>query len=180
MDENQLAQYWAQIPVGKANALDYAALCMMWGVSERRVRRVLHSLSLYDNGDNYILIRSSKNRGFYRTDDAEEIAAYKSEMLRRGRNVFATVKKCNRVLKADTTQYSITNNMLVIRNGCGMLQTDVCKRLAEKGVSLDVGMLSRFENNRAVPLPEVVTALAEVYDCRPSDLIHYEFLEDVG
>ncbi len=90
--------YWNQIPIGKKNAVDYKILCKMWDASERTVRMILHELSCYDNGDRYILIRSSKGKGFYRTDDTEEIRRFKQECLNKGRSIFAPVKKCNRVL----------------------------------------------------------------------------------
>lgn len=96
--------YWQQIPIGKINANDYKRLCEMWDCSERKARQILHELSRYDNGDNYILIRSGKSKGFYRTDELEEIEAYRKECLNKGRSIFAPVRKCNRVLAIDDSQ----------------------------------------------------------------------------
>lgn len=96
--------YWKQIPIGKENALDYSMLCEMWDCSERVARSILHELSRYDNGDSYILIRSSKSKGFYRTDDTDEIEKYRKECLNKGRSTFAPVRKCNRVLAIDDSQ----------------------------------------------------------------------------
>lgn len=71
--------FWDDIPIGKEYAVTYFELCQKWNCSERAVRNILHDLSLYDNGDNYILIRSGRSKGFYKTDDESEIKAYKRE-----------------------------------------------------------------------------------------------------
>lgn len=99
MDEAKLSLYWQQMPIGKKNAITYPQLCELWQVKERKARAILHELSLFDNGDKYILIRSSKGKGFYKTDDEHEIEKYKRECLNKGRSVFAPVKKINRVLR---------------------------------------------------------------------------------
>lgn len=96
--------FWSQIPIGKENAIDYTALCNMWDCNERTARLILHELSSIDNGDDYILIRSGKNKGFYRTDNQEEIEMYRREVLSKGRSIFAPVRKCNRILRKDDTQ----------------------------------------------------------------------------
>jgi hypothetical protein len=102
--ENYLEVYWQQIPIGKENAISYEALCASWGMNQRMVRKTLHDLSAYDNGDSYILIRSSKSKGFYRTDDEAEIRMYRKECINKGRSIFAPVKKCDRVLSIDDAQ----------------------------------------------------------------------------
>lgn len=96
--------YWKQIPIGRENAIDYTKLCGMWDCSERTARAIMHELSSYDNGDNYILIRSGKSKGFYRTDEPAEIEAYRRECLAKGRSIFAPVRKCNRILAIDDSQ----------------------------------------------------------------------------
>lgn len=98
MDKQMLEVYWSQLPTGKENAVDYPTLCRMWSKKERAVREILHALSRYDNGDDLVLIRSSKTRGFYKTGDLEEIKAYRRECLNKGRSVFAPVRKCNRII----------------------------------------------------------------------------------
>jgi len=98
------ALYWEQIPIGRENAIDYATLCGMWDCNERAARAIMHELSCYDNGDPYILIRSGKSKGFYRTDDPAEIEAYRRECLNKGRSIFAPVRKCNRLLAVDDAQ----------------------------------------------------------------------------
>lgn len=104
--------YWSDIPIGKENAIDYYTLCNMWDCSERTARAILHELSSRDNGDDYILIRSSKSKGFYRTDKHDEIEAYRKEILNKGRSIFVPVRKCNRILRKDDSQLVMDLGML--------------------------------------------------------------------
>lgn len=98
MSEN-LTKYWNDIPIGRENAITYPELMELWGVCDRKVRAILHELSYYDNGDAYILIRSSHGRGFYKTNNAAEIESYKKECTNRARRTFAPLRKIRRVLK---------------------------------------------------------------------------------
>ena len=174
MNEMTLEIYWSEIPVGRANAVTYTELCAWWGKDERSVRSILHELSSFDNGDNYILIRSGKAKGFYKTDEAEEIEAYKRECLNKGRSVFAPVKKINRVLRVNREQFSIENNLRVMREGLGMKQSDVCETMRNIDPHFDKPMLSKMENGICYPTPLQLAALAEIYRCAPHDLINTE------
>lgn len=169
MKEHSLAMYWNAIPVGKENALTYVDLKIRWNVSERRARRILHDLSLYDSGDDFILIRSARSKGFYRTDDKEEMKAYKRECLAKGRSIFAPLKKINRVLNENDAQYSITNNLRVIRERCGLTQTEVCEKVNDIG--LDKFLLSKMENNICLPTEYQLHRLAQIYGVRAHELI---------
>lgn len=95
----ELENYYNSIPIGKENAITYSELCVKWGVSERKVRYILHELSSFDPMDRYILIRSSHGKGFYRTDNVGEIEKYKRECLNRARNTCIPLRKIRRVLK---------------------------------------------------------------------------------
>ena len=99
MDEKRLIQYWHDIPVGRAKAARYAELCALWNVTRRRAREILQELALFSIDDGYILIRSSHSAGFYKTDDPEEIKAFRLECLSRGRACLAPIAKINRVLR---------------------------------------------------------------------------------
>lgn len=171
-DNKTLSTYWDQIPVGKENAVTYAKLCAAWDCTDRRARAILHELSRYDNGDNYILIRSARCKGFYKTDDEGEIAAYKRECLNKGRSVFAPVKKINRVLSANTEQLSLANNLRVIREGKGFKQKDVCERMNDR--SFDTSLLSKMENGVCLPTYSQLSKLAQILDCEPSELMTAE------
>ena len=163
--------FWNDIPVGKENAATYNELCARWGCTTRQARRILHELSLFDNGDNYILIRSGSCKGFYKTDDDNEIRAYKRECLNKGRSVFAPVKKINRVLSENTMQYSLLNNLRVVRESKGIKQKDVCKRMRAFDRDFDKSLLSKMENGVCLPTYYQLSKLAQIYACTPSELI---------
>ena len=169
--EYQLEKYWADIPTSRNEAATYDHLCMWWGTNERAVRRILHELSSYDNGDNYVLIRSGKSKGFYRTDDPLAIEEYKRECLNKGRSVFAPIKKINRILSADSKQFSMVNNMRLIREGLNLKQSEVAKHMQAFDEAFDVPMLSKMENGVCLPTPYQLVKLAELYGCEPSELI---------
>ena len=127
VDKQVLEAYWSEIPIGKENAVDYPMLCIMWGRDARTIRSILHELSSFDNGDDFVLIRSGKSKGFYKTNNEDEIRAYRKECLNKGRSIFAPVKKCNRILNNAADQYEFFNNLRVVRESREMKQTEVCK-----------------------------------------------------
>lgn len=175
MDEKTFELYWSEIPIGKENAISYEELMIKWGICERDVRQNLHDLSSYDNGDDYILIRSSKKGGgFYRTNNADEMKDYRKEVLKRGRSTFAPVKKINRVLNSNTEQISLINNLRVYREAAGLKQIQVCDMMQQFDESFDVPMLSKMENGVCLPTMYQCKKLAEFYRCQSSDLISYD------
>lgn len=99
--------YWDSIPVGYENRKTYAELEDMWGISRRYVRLVLHRLSEQDNGDGFVLIRSAKTKGFYKTDDPGEIEGYRREVLARATSHFVPLKKIRRIQGEDDAQLKI-------------------------------------------------------------------------
>lgn len=106
---DKLAYYWACIPTGKDKAITYSELCKKWDCTARKVRHILHELSYYDDGDSLILIRSSHGKGFYKTDDVQEIERYKKECINRARHTFAPLRKINRVLNVNDMQLDLFN-----------------------------------------------------------------------
>ena len=173
---NRLALYWEDIPVGAKNAVTYDDLRLLWGGSKRTVRSILHALSVEDNGDNYVLIRSGRGKGFYKTDDEEAIKAYKKECLNKGRSNFAPVKKINRILKGNTEalQGSVFNNIKAVRVSMGLSQPKVCEQMTARGCSIDVPMLSKMENGLFLPPPYYLAVMAEILACEPYDLVMVE------
>ena len=168
-----LEYYYNSIPVGKENAVTYPELMKAWNMRERQVRQKLHDLSLLDTGDNYIIIRSSHGKGFYKTDDINEIKAFKKECMAKAKSNFAPLKKINRILRNDTEalQTSIFNNLRVVRDEKGLQQKDVVNLMKQYDQSFDVPTLSKYENSFCLPTPYQLTKLAEIYGCNPSDLI---------
>lgn len=175
---NNLERYWQSIPVGRAHAAEYWQLRILWDMSERQVRKTLERLSGYDNGDNYILIRSSRNNGFYRTDDPADIEAYKREVRSRAMKIFAPFGKINRVLRAAAPEhlnYSFFNNIKVVRTERGLTQADVCRMIrAKHDIFVDASTLSKFENGCVLPTPAQLHALADILCCEPFNLIAIE------
>ena len=98
MDFNKIKEYWEDIPIGRANAVTYEALCKKWKVSRRQARNILHELSVTTFDLKYVLIRSSHWTGFYKTANIEEIEAFKLECLSRGHACLAPITKINKVL----------------------------------------------------------------------------------
>lgn len=176
MEKHHLELYWAELPIGKENAASYDDLRQLWVRDKRTVRRILHDLSLYDNGDDFVLIRSGKTKGFYRTDDPEEIAAYRRECLNKGRSIFAPVKKCNRVLNAGGGQFEMFNNLRAVREAQGMKQKAVCKRMKQYDRAFDVSLLSKMENGVCLPTYFQLSKLAEIYGVEPSELVRADLL----
>lgn len=174
-DEMLLAVYWESIPAGAENAADYDEMCVAWNTNRRGVRRILHDLSLYDNGDDFVLIRSSKTRGFYKTDDHSQIADFRRECLNKGRSLFAPVKKCNRILNAGGGQMEIFNNLRAVREAKGMKQREVCKRMRAHDRAFDVSLLSKMENGVCLPTVGQAAKLAQIYGVEPSELVRVDF-----
>ncbi len=100
MEKANLYKYWDDIPTDETGSppVDYSTLCYMWNVDRRTVRAILAELSAFDNGDGFILIRSSHNAGFFKTQNREKIAAYRREVYARAMNTLKPLKKIKRVL----------------------------------------------------------------------------------
>lgn len=166
-----LEGFWNDLPTGKEKAVTYNDLCWMWNTDKRQVRRILHELSTLDNGDDFVLIRSGKSRGFYKTDNREEIEAYRKECLNKGKSVFAPVKKCNRILGEGGGQIELFNNLRAVRESVGMKQKEVCEKMKAHDTAFDVSLLSKMENGVCLPTPFQVIKLAEIYGVEPSELL---------
>lgn len=176
MNEAQLLQFWEAIPTGRENAVDYTELCATWKKNERAIRSILHELSSFDNGDDFILIRSSSGRGFYKTDEAGEIEAYRRECLNKGRSVFAPIKKINRVLNANAVQLSTENNLRLFRELRGLKQKDVCEQMKQHDNAFDTSLLSKMENGVCLPTFQQLAKLADIYGVAPFELIGGELV----
>lgn len=165
--------YWNDIPVGAENAVSYAELCAKWGKNKRAVRRILHDLSKFDNGDNYVLIRSGHKKGFYKTDNAEVMQTYRREVLSKGKSIFAPIGKINRILNQSNTatQGSFFNNLKAVRMERGLSQAEVCRQMKAFDASFDAPTLSKMENGAVFPTPYQLLKLAEIYGCKPSELV---------
>lgn len=166
-----LEQYWSSLPVGKESAITYEELCEKWQCSNRIVRRILHDLSAMDNGDDYVLIRSSQNKGFYLTNDMNEIEKYRKECMNRAKHTFAPLKKITRIQKDDGQRNLFENPLKSARLSKGLSQKDVCDFLKSKGTVIDTPLLSKYENSICSPTINQTMLLACLYEVDPYELM---------
>lgn len=176
-NDAHLANYWDDLPVGRESAYTYDQLCMIWQVSKREVRKILHALSCYDNGDDMILIRSSNRAGFYKTNNPDDISAYRRECLNRGRRTLVPLRKIDRVLAPDFGQMTMTNNLKSARVAAGLSAAEVCFAMAQTFPGFDTPLLSRMENDRCLPTPGQLAELAQIYGCTPRDLLNMDLYQ---
>ena len=177
LDEDKLECYWQSIPVGKANAYSYEILCSIWRRDKRTTREILHQLSRYDNGDDLILIRSSRGAGFYRTNNACEINAYRAECLSKGRSTLAPLKKIDRVMKPDDGQLSIDNNLRAVRTSLGYSAAMVCEKMQVFDPAFGMPMLSKMERGKCLPTQYQLAHLACIYGCTLRDLLNMDLYQ---
>lgn len=97
MNDRELLKYWNDIPIGAKNAVSYEELSAKWHRTYRGVRKILELLGTVDTGDDYILIRSSHGRGFFRTKDRRLIHRYRKEIINRANNVLKPLDKIYKV-----------------------------------------------------------------------------------
>lgn len=174
-----MSNFYNDIPVGKNNAISKYALAGKWGKSEREVRRIIAELRAQDNGDNYIIISSSRNSGFYKTDDPKEIAAYKAETMNRARHTFKPLTKINRVLAEydNANQYVIEfNNLRAARLAAGFQAKDVVIKIKAHDPNFDKSLLSKIENNRCLPTALQLSIMAAMYGKTPAELAGVEIV----
>lgn len=170
MVDEKLESLWNSLPIGRENAITYDQLVTKWGIGQRAVRETLHDLSLYDNGDDFILIRSGSAKGFYKTNDLAEIFAFKRECISKGKSIFAPVKKINRVISVHSGQLNILNNLRLKRQEAGLKQSEVVMQMQKIDPSFDAPLLSKLENGVCLPNPNHAAHLAVIYGCDPSEL----------
>ena len=97
MNDRELLKYWNDIPIGAKNAVSYEELSVKWHRTYRSVRKILELLGTADTGDDYILIRSSNGRGFFRTKDRRLIHRYRKEIINRANNILKPLDKIYKV-----------------------------------------------------------------------------------
>ena len=109
MNDRELLKYWNDIPIGAKNAVSYEELSAKWHRTYRGVRKILELLGTVDTGDDYILIRSSHGRGFFRTKDRRLIHRYRKEIINRANNVLKPLNKIYKVqAKCALTRHAVT------------------------------------------------------------------------
>lgn len=80
------------IPVGRENAVTRRQLCEATGLNDREVRKQISQLRSVDDGTDMVIVSLSNGRGYYRTNNPDEIRHFIAEMRKRNRMVFRTIR----------------------------------------------------------------------------------------
>lgn len=174
-----LEKMYDSIPIGKENAISKERLQVMWGLtSERAVRQVVAELRKIDNGDNFVIVSLSSCKGFYRTDDPEEILKYKKETLNRAKHTFAPLGKVNRILMENDTQleFAAPNKLKEAREAAGYKANEVIPLIRKYDPSFDKSMMSKIENNKCNPTILQLSVMASLYKKTTAELTGVEIV----
>lgn len=86
------------IPIGREHALTRRDLCSITGLNDREVRRQISALRAQKAEDDMVIVSVSRNRGYYRTNNPEEIAHFIAEMRKRIRATRYAIKTAETAL----------------------------------------------------------------------------------
>ncbi|XCH78881.1 MAG: hypothetical protein WHF31_15365 [Candidatus Dehalobacter alkaniphilus] len=168
--------HYESIPIGKENAISKNDLMILWKMKERGVREMVEKLRSQDNGDDMVIISTSKQSGYYRTDNRQEIRQFKAETSKRAKHTFRPLRKVNRILGADEEQVSFTNNLKIARMQCGLKGDDVIVQLRKLDSRFDKSLLSKIENGLCMPTPEQLSIMSKLYGKTIIDMIGISFI----
>lgn len=87
------------IPVGRDNAVTRQRLCDITGLNDREVRRQISELRAKDDDSNLVIVSVSNGRGYFRSDNPDDIRHFIAEMQKRNRMVYQAIKIAKRTLK---------------------------------------------------------------------------------
>lgn len=161
-----LEKMYYDIPIGRENAISKEELQELWGFSsERVVRNTVAELRKIDNGDNFVIVSLSSCKGFYRTDNPEDILRYKKETLNRAKHTFAPLGKVNRILLEHDAQLELTapNKLKEAREAAGYKANEVVPIIRKYDPSFDKSMMSKIENDKCLPTRLQLSIMANLY-----------------
>lgn len=174
-----LEKMYNSIPIGKENAITKEELQKLWGFScERVVRRTIAELRKIDNGDNFIIVSLSNCKGYYRTDDPEEILKYKRETLNRAKHTFSPLGKVNRILMENDAQLELIapNKLKEAREAAGLKANEVVPIIRKYDPSFDKSMMSKIENDKCLPTKLQLSIMANLYKKPVAELTGVEIV----
>lgn len=87
------------IPVGRDNAVTRQRLCDITGLNDREVRRQISELRAKDDDSNLVIVSVSNGRGYFRSNNPDDIRHFIAEMQKRNRMVYQAIKVAKRTLK---------------------------------------------------------------------------------
>ena len=174
-----LEKMYDSIPVGKENAISKERLQELWGfTNERAVRKTIAELRKLDNGDNFIIVSTSGCKGFYRTDDPEDILRYKKETLNRAKHTFAPLGKVNRILMESDTQleFAAPNKLREAREAAGLKAKDVIPIIQKYDPNFNKVTMSMIENDKAYPTALQLKLMSKLYKQSTTELVGMEIV----
>lgn len=171
--------HYESIPIGKENAISKYELSKLWGVDQRYVRTIIQRLRQHDNGDDYVIISTAHAAGYYRSNNRNEIAMFKRETTKRGKNTFRPLRKVNRILGVDEQQISFTNNLKIARMEARLKGDEVIRELRKLDKRFDKSLLSKIENGLCMPTPEQLQIMSKLYQKSIEELIGLSIVESI-
>lgn len=78
------------IPVGRDNAITRQRLCEITGQNDRTVRHQISELRAKDDGSDMVIVSVSNGRGYFRSNNPDDIRHFIAEMQKRNRMRAAT------------------------------------------------------------------------------------------
>ena len=163
--------HYESIPIGKENAILRETLCVLWGKKPRSVRRIIEQLRSQDNGDDYVIVSTAHSAGYYRSNERDDIRAFKEEVTRRGKHTFRPLRKVNRILGIHEQQVSTVNQLKMVRLESKIKAEEVTLELKKIDPRFDGSLLSKIENGLCMPTPQQLQAMSRLYDRPFDDLI---------
>ena len=85
----------AHIPYGKENAVTREYLCLMFGMSDREIRRAIQAARNEGN----IIINAQDGRGYYRSNEPADVMKQYKQNKRRALSILVQQKHLRRLLK---------------------------------------------------------------------------------
>ena len=172
----ELSSYYESIPIGRENAISKYDLMKRWNMNERQVRRLITKLRCKDNGDDMVIVSTSKHSGYYRTNDRHEIKQFKLEMSNRAKHTFRPLRKATRILGVNEDQVSFNNNLKIARLNAGLKSVDVVELLKQLDHRFDKSLLSKIENGVCMPTQDQLSVLSTTYGKPIHELIGTSFM----
>lgn len=173
-----MINHYESIPIGKENAVLRNHLCVLWNMDAREVRRKVAKLRSQDNGDDFVIVSTSNQAGYYRSDNRSDIENFKQEVSRRARHTFIPLKKVNRILGTHQNQVSMTNTLKMARIEANLKGSDVINELKKIDRRFDKSLLSKIENGLCLPTADQVRVLTKLYNKPINDLIGIYISQD--
>lgn len=155
------------IPIGAENAITREALARKWNTNDRTAREIIAKLRAEDNGDGYVIVSHSNGRGYYRTDNIEQIRHFFNETMNRARHTFRPLGKVRRILKGANTMKTEARYPKLLAWMCanGMTPAKLARR-----ARLPVTAVEQLLTGDEAPRKSTMTAIMRATRCSYDEL----------